>query len=100
LEVTSKKSLHDLCGRKFIGKSPTTTFRASLGKFGQKSFAPPKICLLLYLCFEVGYWPATPIQQSKVKKSEKTNSWNLGRSQDFSKGGAEVTEAKALKRKN
>ena len=24
--------------------------RASLGKFGQKSFAPPKICLLLHLC--------------------------------------------------
>ena len=25
-------------------------FRASLGKFGQKSFAPPKICLHLHLC--------------------------------------------------
>jgi len=23
-------------------------FRASLGKFGQKSFAPPKICLVLH----------------------------------------------------
>jgi len=28
-------------------------FRASLGKFGQKSFAPPKICLLLHLCLSL-----------------------------------------------
>jgi len=35
---------------KMVGKSCTTTFWASLGKFGQKSFAPPKICLLLHLC--------------------------------------------------
>jgi len=27
-------------------------FRASLGKFGPKSFAPPKICLLLRVCQE------------------------------------------------
>jgi len=33
--------------RKFLGKSRTKTFRANLGKFGQKSFAPPKIWLLL-----------------------------------------------------
>jgi len=25
------------------------TFRTSWGKFGRKSFAPPKICLLLHL---------------------------------------------------
>jgi len=30
-------------------KSCPKTFRASLGKFGQKSFAPPKIWLLLHL---------------------------------------------------
>jgi len=34
---------HDLCGRKFVGKSGRTTFRKSLGKFGQKSFAPPNV---------------------------------------------------------
>ena len=28
-------------------------FWASLGKFGKKSFTPPKICLLLHLCLEV-----------------------------------------------
>jgi len=49
LEVTPKKELHDLCGRKFVGKIAQKTFRASLGKFGQKSFAVPKICLLLHL---------------------------------------------------
>jgi len=47
-----KKSLHDLCGRKFVGKSHTKTFRASLGKFRQKPFATPKICLLVHLWFD------------------------------------------------
>jgi len=37
-----KKGLHDLCEINFVGKSCTKNFRASLGKFGQKSFAPPK----------------------------------------------------------
>jgi len=45
----TKKGLHDLCDRKFVGRSRTKSFRASLGKFGQKSFAPPKISLLLHL---------------------------------------------------
>jgi len=26
------------------------SFLSSLGEFGQKPFAPPKICLLLHLC--------------------------------------------------
>jgi len=34
---------------KIYRQSRTKTFRASLGKFGQKSFAPPKIFLLLHL---------------------------------------------------
>jgi len=50
LEVTPKNGLHDFCERKFVGKSRTTTFPASLGKFGQNSSAPPKICLLQHLC--------------------------------------------------
>jgi len=55
----TKKGLHDLCGTKFVGKSHIKHFRARLGKFRQKSFAPPKICLLLHLwsiklsCFSV-----------------------------------------------
>jgi len=36
--------------KKTVGKSCTTTFWASLGNFVQKSFTPPKICLLLHLC--------------------------------------------------
>ena len=35
VKVTPKRVLHDLCGRKFTGKSCTKTFRASLGKFAQ-----------------------------------------------------------------
>jgi len=50
LEVTPLKGLYDLCKMKFVGKSPTKSFRESLGKFGQKSFAPPKICLLSHPC--------------------------------------------------
>jgi len=48
-EVTPKKGLHDLCGKIFGRKSRTKSFQKHLGKFGQKSFAPPKICLLLHL---------------------------------------------------
>jgi len=48
LEVTPKRVLHDLCGRKFMGKSCTKTFRASLGKFVQ-NFAPQKFaCFYTY----------------------------------------------------
>jgi len=50
LEATLKNGLLNLCGRKFVGKSHTKMFRTSLGRFGQKSFKPPKICLLLHLC--------------------------------------------------
>ena len=50
LKVTSKKGLDDLCERKFVGISRTKTFRASLGKFWKKSFAPPKIaCSFTYV---------------------------------------------------
>jgi len=35
-------------GKKLWAKSPKT-FWASLGKLGHKSFASPKICLLLHL---------------------------------------------------
>jgi len=35
----------------FGGHFLWSIFRAILVKFGEKSFAPPKICLLLHLCF-------------------------------------------------
>jgi len=41
--------LHDICGRNFVGKSRTETFRESVGKLGQKSFSPPKNFLLIHL---------------------------------------------------
>jgi len=41
LEVTPTKGLHDLCGRKFVGKIAQKTFRA-------KILRTPKICLLLH----------------------------------------------------
>jgi len=34
----------------FVGKSRKTTFRAHLGKFRQKCFAPSKMSFLLHLC--------------------------------------------------
>jgi len=42
LEATPQKGLHDVCGSKFVGKSRTTTFRASLGKFGKNPSQLPK----------------------------------------------------------
>jgi len=41
LEVTPKKALHDLCGRKFVGKSRTKFSRASWGK-SRKILRNPK----------------------------------------------------------
>jgi len=40
----------------FGGHFLWSIFRASLGKFVQKSFAPPKIYLLLHLCSKVRNW--------------------------------------------
>ena len=74
LEVTPKSGLHARCGRKFVGKK---AFRASLGKFGQKSCAPPKLCPLLHL------WPWQQIwiffvinKKAGVRSHEKV--WVLG----------------------
>jgi len=46
----TKNGLHDLCGRKFVGKSCTKTFRANLGEIRAKILRTLKICLLLHLC--------------------------------------------------
>jgi len=43
LEVTQKRGLHDLCGRKVVGKSCTKTFRATLWKFGQNPSHPKNL---------------------------------------------------------
>ena len=62
----TKKYLHDLCERKFVGRSPTKTFRVSLWKFGQKSFAHAKMRLLLHLWLQV--W-SNILQQVETFKS-------------------------------
>jgi len=51
LEVLSKKGLRDLWPLwiNFVGKVPQNVI-GKFGKFGQISFTPPKICLLLNLC--------------------------------------------------
>jgi len=52
------KGIHDLRGRKFVGKSRRTTFRASLGQFGQKK---QKICMAATPMIQVTFfflsWP-------------------------------------------
>jgi len=45
----TKKGRDDLCGENLQEKVAQNTFRGSLGKFGKKSFATPKMCLLLNL---------------------------------------------------
>ena len=65
LEFTPRlnNGLHDLSVIKFVGKSRRTTFRASLGKFGQKSFI---ICFPLHLCLKCRFFIST----SKCSRSD------------------------------
>jgi len=49
---TPKTGLHVLCERNFVGKRRTKTFRASLGKFGQKSFAPQNVACSYTYAFD------------------------------------------------
>jgi len=42
LEVTPKTGLHDLYGRKFVGKSCPKNFSGKFGEIKAKSFAHPK----------------------------------------------------------
>jgi len=64
---------------KTVGKTCTTTFLVSLGKFGQKFFAPPRVCLLLHLCVKrstmgeqrLGTLALLRIESNLVKKLTK-----------------------------
>jgi len=40
LEVTPKKGLNDLCGRKFVGKCCTKNFTGKFGEIRAKPFLP------------------------------------------------------------
>jgi len=43
---------------KFVGKMHAKTSRASWGKFGKRSFAPPKVSLFLHLCYRNPFYCA------------------------------------------
>jgi len=43
LEVTAKRGLHNLCGRKFISKSRTKNFSGKFGEIREESFAPKNL---------------------------------------------------------
>jgi len=62
----TKKGIHDPRGREFVGKSCAKNFSWSLGKFGQKSFATPKISLLLNL-----WWKGTSAPVAPVLKGQR-----------------------------
>jgi len=59
MEVIPEKVFMICVGENIRTKSCLKTFRASLGKFGQKSFVPPKIRLLLHLCLQLFYCSLT-----------------------------------------
>ena len=65
LEVTPKRGLHDLCGRKFAGKVAQKTFRQVWGESG-KILRTSKICLLLHL-----WWKGTSSPVATLLKGQK-----------------------------
>ena len=52
LEVTPNKGIYISLCKKSCRQKLHKNVRASLGKFGQKFLALPKICLLLHLCMD------------------------------------------------
>jgi len=50
----TKKDLHDLCGRKFVDKSRTTTFRQVWGNTGKNPLHPQKFaCTCTYVAHNI-----------------------------------------------
>jgi len=60
VEVTPKRGLHDLCGRKFVGKSCAKSFSGKFGEVRVKSFAPQKFACS-YTCDEKTLPPPLPL---------------------------------------
>jgi len=76
-----QKHLHDLCGRKFVTKSRTTTFWTSLEKFGQKYIAPQNICFFLHLCFQLLSETVPHLEinwRNTTNVAVKINTWKIG----------------------
>jgi len=68
-EDHTKKGLVDLGGRNVVGTSCTKTRRPSLGKFRKKSFALPKICLLLHQWWKAASTPISLFEGQRRKWS-------------------------------
>ena len=66
MDVTPKRDLHDLCGRKFVGKSCTKNFSGKFEQIRAKSFA--KICLLLHRWWKGTSAPVTPLLKGQKGK--------------------------------
>jgi len=60
----------------FWGHFLWSFFRASLGKFGQKSFVPPNICLLLHLCERLTKVRNQVIATHRITSSAETLRYN------------------------
>jgi len=68
LEATPKKVFVILVGKNLWAKIAQKAFRASLGKFGQESFALPEICVLLHLWWKVTFVSIAHLLQGRREK--------------------------------
>ena len=79
-EVTLKRGLYDLCGRKFVGKSRTKAFRETLENSGKNPLHLQKICLLLHLCAQAVPSPRGDFGGlSPPNKAPSPPNWNMKR---------------------
>jgi len=68
LEVTPKRGLHDLCGRKFVGKSCTKKLFRKVWENPGKILRMLKICLLLHLWWKGTSAPVAPLLKGQFGK--------------------------------
>ena len=64
----SKKSLHDHCGRKCVGKNCPKSFSGKFGDIRAKTLRSPKICLLLHPWWKGTSAPIDPHLQGRRGK--------------------------------
>ena len=68
LEVTPKRGLHDLCGRKFVGKSCTKKLFRKVWGNSVKILSMPKNCLLLHLWWKGASAPVALLLKGQFGK--------------------------------
>jgi len=71
LQITSKKVFMIFVGENLWAKIAQKPFRASLGRFGQKSFALPNICLLLHLWWKGTFASIVPLLKGRRGKCSR-----------------------------